>query len=146
MFKNIAQARKILEQEHLIVKLDAGEIDRYEFIRQLFNLRRYEPDIVIAEDEIEKQFDFIQIFRGAVEIANDMVSSEKDAFADGGVKSDINREQKLVSNYSPVAPRATCQIFSTTSSTVLASENGIEHPAATLCPPPFSFWAIFKTS
>lgn len=98
MFKNIAQARKILEQEHLIVKLDAGEIDRYEFIRQLFNLRRYEPDIVITEDEIEKQFNFIPIFRGAVEIANDMVSSEKTTSADGGVKADSKREQKLTSN------------------------------------------------
>lgn len=89
MFRSYPQALKIKEQEYLLNQLDTGEIDNYEFIIQLFNLRRYEPEIVITKKEIEKNFDFISLFRSMVEVANYMISYEESLAKD----KDSNKQE-----------------------------------------------------
>jgi len=81
MFNSYPQALKIKEQEYLLNQLDRGEIDNYEFIVQLLNLRRHEPEIIITKKEIEKNFDFIPLFRSMVDVANCMISYQEESLA-----------------------------------------------------------------
>lgn len=58
-------------------KLDRHEIDEYEFVTEVLNFRRHVPPFKFTKSDIERNFDYIPLFRMMLEMADIALEYER---------------------------------------------------------------------